>query len=40
MIPLKLVEPNAKLVCIIMKLGFHFCEFILTKEYFFCFDLL
>lgn len=33
MIPLELVEPVAKLICKIMKLRLHFCEFILLKEY-------
>ena len=28
----KLVEPIAKLVCKIMKLGLHLCEFVLPKE--------
>jgi len=32
MIPMKLVEPIARLVCKIMKLSLQFCEFILPKE--------
>jgi hypothetical protein len=33
MISMKSVEPIAKLVCKIMKLSLHFCEFILPEEY-------
>lgn len=33
MIPLKLVDYVAKLICKIVKLRLHFCEFILLKEY-------
>lgn len=33
MIPLKLVEPFAKVACKIMKLCVHFFEFILLKKY-------
>jgi hypothetical protein len=33
MMPMKLVEYIAKLVCKIMKLTLHFYEFILPKEY-------
>ena len=33
---MKLVEPIAKLVCNIMKLSLHLCEFILPTEYYPC----
>ena len=33
MIPMKLVEPNAILVCKTMKLSLHLCEFILPKKF-------
>lgn len=32
MIPMKLIEPIAEVVCEIVKLGLHVCEFILPKE--------
>ena len=34
MIPMKLIEPIAKLVRKIMKLSLQFCELILPKEYY------
>ena len=30
---MKLVEPIPKSVCKFMKLSYHFCEFVLPKEY-------
>ena len=34
MISKKLIELNAKLICKIMNLSLHFCEIILSKEYY------